>query len=338
MSEPSQPSTLVSHAMEGEAMRLMDALMQEPDDLLVLTAQGRRMRLPGAGAVRPALRQAALRYVLDRDVLDMATSLSLDSGGLLARSLDLIACPAEAFWVEWCEKDRRAALQALGVEGIAPGAPGDRAGVLVQADETGRRGLMRSCWQAGGQVCVSPLTFRFDFDAGPAPAETAVSLRLRAVDSEDLDAILTVGAFDLDPTWEAYWRAQRPNGSIEKLAQQALGPMFADGALVAGLNLLLAARGATRKAPVDLGQLNRARGRCGRAPLLDHIEVKAALLQAVDAGPGAASGDALRRPVRLHHVRGHLVRRGERLYWRRAHLRGDGPAPLRRTVTLQMAR
>jgi hypothetical protein len=46
-----------------------------------------------------------------------------------------------------------------------------------------------------------------------------------------------------------------------------------------------------------------------------------------------------RRPARLHHVRGHLVRREDRIFWRMAHLRGQALQGLvrSRTVCLSFA-
>jgi hypothetical protein len=46
-----------------------------------------------------------------------------------------------------------------------------------------------------------------------------------------------------------------------------------------------------------------------------------------------------RRPPRLHHVRGHLVRREDRVFWRMAHLRGHALEGLvrSRTVCLSFA-
>jgi hypothetical protein len=61
-----------------------------------------------------------------------------------------------------------------------------------------------------------------------------------------------------------------------------------------------------------------------RAPLLPEYR-----------GAGAGGEHGCRRSPRLHHVRGHLVRRGSRLFWRVPHLRGSARAGrvCTRTVT-----
>lgn len=59
-------------------------------------------------------------------------------------------------------------------------------------------------------------------------------------------------------------------------------------------------------------RLNQSRSRTGRTPLLNHIEVLSPML-AHDLS--RSRGDLItgRRRPRLHHVRGHLMRRGNQL-------------------------
>ena len=73
----------------------------------------------------------------------------------------------------------------------------------------------------------------------------------------------------------------------------------------------------------DLAKLNVVRERKGQSVLLEHVEVTASLDSRTDVGPvGAGSGASGTGGKRLHHVRGHLVRRGDRVFWRSPHLRG----------------
>jgi len=88
--------------------------------------------------------------------------------------------------------------------------------------------------------------------------------------------------------------------------------------------LLLNAKGATRPVPILRSILNRKRLARDRAPLLDHVEVHASLPPETRARNDASEDMAgVRRPPRLHHVRGHLVRREDRVFWRAPHLRGN---------------
>ncbi len=82
-----------------------------------------------------------------------------------------------------------------------------------------------------------------------------------------------------------------------------------------------------------VARLNRARHKSGRAPLLNHIEVRAPLLPEYAEYRDSESHGARRGP-RLHHVRGHLVRRGSRLFWRVPHLRGSARSGMVKSRTV----
>jgi hypothetical protein len=87
--------------------------------------------------------------------------------------------------------------------------------------------------------------------------------------------------------------------------------------------------------PVSRSAINRKRLANGRAPLLDHIEVNASL-DAVSTGEATGEGSGRLSP-RLHHVRGYLVRRENRVFWRVPHLRGSGARGAVRSRTVCLA-
>ena len=109
--------------------------------------------------------------------------------------------------------------------------------------------------------------------------------------------------------------------------------------MLLGFFLLLSAKDATRSLAVSRAAINRKRLAHGRSPLLDHIEVRASLdaVRDADSGGNEVAG---RQSPRLHHVRGHLVRRDNRVFWRTPHLRGSGSRGMvhSRTVCLSFAR
>jgi hypothetical protein len=108
-----------------------------------------------------------------------------------------------------------------------------------------------------------------------------------------------------------------------------------DAPFVLAFLLLLSAKDATSLIPVSRAAINRKRLANGRAPLLDHIEVKASLDAVCRAEP--ADEGAGRQSPRLHHVRGHLVRRENRVFWRVPHLRGSGCRGTVRSRTVCLA-
>jgi hypothetical protein len=97
--------------------------------------------------------------------------------------------------------------------------------------------------------------------------------------------------------------------------------------------LLLSTRHGLPKRTHALERLNRSRLRCGRTPLLDHTEMLAPIFEYGDS-PLSESSIVERRTPRLHHVRGHLVRRGSQLFWRVPHLRGNPRWGILRTRTV----
>ena len=75
-------------------------------------------------------------------------------------------------------------------------------------------------------------------------------------------------------------------------------------------------------------------GRRGaKAALLEHIDVSAPILPGY-ARWGTDETAGVRKSPRLHHVRGHLVRRGSELFWRVPHLRGSASLGSVRTRTV----
>ncbi len=91
--------------------------------------------------------------------------------------------------------------------------------------------------------------------------------------------------------------------------------------------------------PVSRVAINRKRQALGRLALLDHVEVRASLDAVHQPYTRAMQTDGRQSP-RLHHVRGHLVRRDNRVFWRTPHLRGSALRGMvrSRTVCLSFAR
>ena len=140
--------------------------------------------------------------------------------------------------------------------------------------------------------------------------------------------------FRFERSWQDYYeRAQLTSAQATALAHHALGTIAIDIPVLLAFFLLLATRPGLPRRPLMLERLNKARARSGRATLLEQIEVSAPLLPEYKSG-GSGGSETARRSRRLHHVRGHLVRRGSRLFWRVPHLRGSARAGSIRTRTV----
>ncbi|HVO44973.1 MAG TPA: hypothetical protein VMT29_01440 [Steroidobacteraceae bacterium] len=306
--------------------------------LLDLIAQGRcprvvpeeRVELPGALPYSAILRECPLRYVLTDPLVVCATQLGFAEGERLSSCLDLVFAPARCVWVEWADGPRQEALRSLPGLNLPAQSGARRAGCLVQAGSSGRTGEIRTFWSTPQDLAyLSPVITDFDLDGAPQPlAAHARALAgwdavVRVSDEPALDELLSHLRFRFDATWAGYY-GQRcaDERSRSEVLRRNLSACAFDGPMLMAFFLLLAAGALLPRQPVRHEQLNRARRRAGKAELLEHVEVSAPLGPIREHRP-QRPGDSGRAAPRLHHVRGHIVRRGSTIYWRSPHLRGS---------------
>jgi hypothetical protein len=156
----------------------------------------------------------------------------------------------------------------------------------------------------------------------------------RVVDAAGGDILSRCFRFRYERSWARYYgeAALDPHES-EALWRHALGTIAVDIPLALAFLLLLATRSGLPQQRQTFERLNRSRLKSGKAPLLDHIDVRAPLFPEFRS-TGAEDSESGRRSPRLHHVRGHLVRRGSQLFWRVPHLRGSARQGSVRTRTV----
>jgi hypothetical protein len=271
-------------------------------------ATGDVVRLNNAAECAAEVAGAPIRFVLSDDLTRLCTALAYSKGARTLACADLLRVPAESVWIEWCSEPWERELERYGFQrSKEPSGRGDRRGVLLRASRDGRRGLLRTFWSgdAPGDVLAGSVEAYFDLDTPegedpePPPGESpALSEAQR----------------------KAVWR-------------HALGTVVIDVPLILGFLLLLGTRSGLPQRPQSFERLNRSRLKAGKPALLEHIDVCAPIL------PGHARWDTgemagVRKSPRLHHVRGHLVRRGGQLFWRLPHLRGSAALGTVRTRTV----
>ncbi len=324
-------------------MRLLDQITQHTTALGVRhaarTPATAATVLPGAWDYAAQIARCPLRYVLHDELTSTCAQLALAGGDRLRGCLDLIHLPATSMWMEGNDAAQNG-TSAL------PGATRHmvRVGALICASVDGRRGMLRTFWtDEQGAACVAPLETHLNLSSG-WPAEGTVQSVLaggyaRVSDPDDagLDALMECMRFRFDPQWAAYYqRTDLPAGTQAQLLRTSLATVARDKPLVLAFSLLLGARAALRGRPVSRARLNRRRALKRKRPLLEHIEVGCQLDWAVsDTGSGDPSQG--RRPARLHHVRGHLVRRGNEVYWRKPHMRGRATLGRMRSRTVRLS-
>jgi hypothetical protein len=318
-------------------MRLLDRIAQGTRRLGYVAAGGTHLcRLASAADYAAAVQQCPLRFVLADPLTTLCTALALADGDRLHGCLDLVRVPAERLWVEWNDVARDAALPAEVDRGAARPGP---AGAWVQAAPDGRSGSVRTFWAEGadGEPSLSPVETWFDLDAPGGPTLPSAGPGVFRVTDEDpaLAAIYARVRFRLEPSWARYYEhAGLDPSSHAAVVRASLQGVARDLPMLFALFLLTGARQALRRLPVTRAAVNRGRLARGEPALLDHVEVHASLSSGAASGPSRA-GSGKRSP-RLHHVRGHLVRRENRVYWRVPHLRGHAAAGTIRSRTVML--
>jgi hypothetical protein len=310
--------------------------------------------LPVAGHNRFAAQLAAcpLRYVLGDDLTRASAELAFADGARLVGCLDLLRIPAPHMWIEWNdEAHKRVIHETQLVAEFDAAAARRKVGVLLRASANGLTAIGRTFWAdvAGdecAEVTVSPLETHFDLrgEFAEASISTRDVLSGAFIDvahggSSATTSLLEHVRFRFDQAWANYYRAAAAYADFKRrLINDSIRSIAWDAPFLAAFLLLLSAKDATRSVTVSRAAINRKRLALGRGPLLDHIEVNASL-DAVSAAESTGDFSGRQSP-RLHHVRGHLVRREQRVFWRVPHLRGSAAkgAVRSRTVCLSFSR
>jgi hypothetical protein len=246
---------------------------------------------------------------------------------------DLLHVPAQRVWVEWCEAPWISELRRYGFrQSVGSEGSSGRRGAFIQSSAEGRRGSIRAFWSKGEtdlDVFASSMESYFDFDTenGKEPcapdARPGSSIRVFDHARGSADVLRRCFRFRYERTWEDYYAsALLSSAEQDAVARHALGTIAIAIPVVLAFFLLLATRPGLPRRPLMLERLNEARRKSGRLPLLSHIEVSSPIWPEYRYSAESAC-DPRRRSPRLHHVRGHLVRRGSQLFWRVPHLRGS---------------
>ena len=319
-------------------MRLLDLIAQGRAAHIV-AGDGRE--LPGAERYAGAIRACPLRYVLSDELARCATELAFAEGDRLSACLDLIRIPAQSLWVEWADGPRRAVLQAIPSLKVMDTSETRHGGALISAGADGRSGHMRTFWAAtDDRAYLSPIVTTFDLDRAPPPAMPrdptvwSGDTVLQMVEEPAIEELLQHLRFGFDSEWAAYYHAHcRSDEMRAAVLRNSLGGCAFDAPMLMAFFLLLGARDLLPRQEIRHERINRIRHQRGKPPLLEHIELSAPLDRA-PAKSWPAEGEPSRLSPRLHHVRGHIVRRGAAVFWRSPHLRGSARLGQVRTRTV----
>ena len=317
-------------------MRLIDHIAQCRRPYIVQNlGTGNLTRLNGAADFASEMANCPFRYVLSDDLTRLCTALAYSKGARQLACADLLRVPAQSVWVEWCDAAWLKELQRYGFKMDADEVKGTgHRGAFVRAARDGRSGVLRTFWTVGArsaneQVLASSMEAYFDLDTHegdePEPPDDQ-QVPVKSVSNgaySDTDLMRRCFRFRYERSWAEYYRRAKLSATAEAaVANHALGCITADIPMLLAFFLLLSTRNSLPRRTHMLDRLNKSRARSGKPPLLDHVEVLSPMLPDLAHAAGTESF-AGRRTPRLHHVRGHLVRRGSELFWRVPHLRGS---------------
>lgn len=326
-------------------MRLADQIAQCRTPFIVEdAANGGQTRLIGAADFANEVRACPTRYSLSDDLVGLCCALAYSKGAHTLQCADLLHVPAERIWIEWCEAPWVDELHRYGFKLSAGNTGVGRRGAFIQSSPQGRHGLIKTFWANGEadlDVLASSMEAYFDFDVAEGEDPIAPDRQNRSTINVfdhsigTADLLRRCFRFRYEHTWHDYY--ERANVSREErnaIARHSLGTIAIDIPLLLAFFLLLATRPGLPRRPLMLERLNQSRIRSGKAPLLDHIEVSSPIFPEYRPSGGGGPSVHHRRVPRLHHVRGHLVRRGSQLFWRVPHLRGSARAGAIRARTV----
>ena len=313
-------------------MRLLDHVAQSDSPFLVRQFDGELWQLTGPSDYAREVAGCPLRYVLSDQLVRNCIELAYSDGAGVCGCLDLVHLPAQRLWIEWSGLAQRDVLLRMMPEcSDAASAECLRHGVLICADAAGRHGSLRTFWLPAGEPLtplLAPIETLIDLERETVPASDAEALlagealRVRDSRSAEVDGLLECARFRLDPAWQRYYSTVASSPAERRaVLERSLGTVTFDVPALLALFLLMALRSELTHVPISTERINLKRARLGRAPLLAHIEVSCPVFAAPEHRP---VGEELtpRTAPRLHHVRGHIVRREDAVFWRRPHWRG----------------
>jgi hypothetical protein len=308
-------------------MRLLDLIVQGRCPSVYA---GDGVELPNPLRFVEPVRACPLRLVLTDELVRCATQLAFAEGDRLSACLDLIRVPAQSLWVEWADEPRRETLKAIPSLEVKNAGDSRHAGVLITASADGRTGHFRAFWSTPeDQAFLSPMVTVFSFDERPTGAEARRPVGWRGetyltMEGEPaIEELLEHLRLHFDEEWAAYYQSRCDTEALQTaVLRSSLGGCAFDGPMLMALFLLLGARDMLPRQDVRHERINRIRRQGGKPPLLEHIQISAPLDRPPVLGY-QRSGESNRFSPRLHHVRGHIVRRGSSVFWRSPHLRGS---------------
>lgn len=288
-------------------VRVDPAIPMLADDILAAAANS-----PDIGADSAIERLARAieqgeRFSVAREVMESAAAILRQPLSAQLRALTMCRLPFRGCWFEWTED-------------------GARTGALIGVDSaSAQRGFCIAVKHSARGVWICPVVGTFDWREYP---EAVPDVTQKPVMSEDAWTEFVANNPGFRGTRREDYSALRARHGIipHQKASDRLQtlPMevrlnLADGVGrtmndVRAIVLLMNSKNLTGLEPqVPAEKLQRARGKSGKAPLLEHTKVYIRLSRILARRTGDAADP--RNPMRLHVVRGHFKIRKSGVFW-----------------------
>ena len=288
--------------------------------------------------------ETAHRFSLQRDAAQMILGISQSSPKRFQQALGVCRLPFRRMWIEFAFKDRMAWLEQdsqhnMHVVKHEDAPPPQRLGFyLEQLDDNGRKFFFQPAWvhpDGATSICQLGIVINTDpnlvidigehDDAWRKKAERGWSDawidnpdEVRALLEMEKRIEIVIPKWN-KPIWD-HLAEKCSKNTLERMFDLAIYDLRSEWRFVLGLLTTLNSRNVVQISDtVDNRKINKARARTGKAPLLDHSEIRLALSHAQRMRI-AVGGN--RGPVSASHVRGHFKLRKSGLWWWSDHLRG----------------
>jgi hypothetical protein len=287
-------------------MRLFEKVVAARPMIVSRRTDGTRLRLAGVGAKRSVLEACPVRYVLDDDASLRCLSEVTNTKRSFDPSNPLLRIPAPVMWLEM-----RGGLDGLAANSV---------GFLIESDSSGRAGIISTYLAGDGKpakIVVMRTVFDLDVPIGMRNLPLMTS-RLKHAEFRQLDPLFHHMVGEVDESWRQVIAEKNSIERQAELARLAQACWFALPAALIFTEMLDAC--ALRTSQMHKASSGRSRALELRAETIpSHVEVTLTLEPDQACHDGAEHG--LRLASRPHHVRGHLVNRGGKVFWRSSHSR-----------------
>ena len=303
-------------------MRLFEQILLRNYPQRVLGSTRSPFKLFGLLEAKADLRDCHSRYILDRESSRQCSDLVNNAHAMFDPTDPFLRVAAERMWVEFYSDPVDPAI----------GEKQSRVGALIVANPSGRCGRIQGFYEGKDGPLIDYGSVLFDLDKELTPSDC--SFHMRQATLTHLNPLFDHALLVVRPECRALLLDHPPPVQAELSRRLAEGCWYLLPVILA-FSIMLNSRGILRRQSTSAGKTDQQAAKANKRALLDHIEIR------MDLDFSYACLDkqrinGTRSPPRPHYVRGHVVRRAGKTFWRSSHLRGDVDQPVvPRTVTFR---